>query len=64
MAPTAAEQRWGEGGGGAGEELFAAMLQDGTTGTLLGSSLSLDESLKTTIGVSRSRVHDTLILTL
>ena len=38
--------------------------KDGTTGTLLGSSLSLDEPLETTIGVSKSRIHDTLILTL
>ena len=49
---------------GAGEELFAAVLKDGTTSMLLGSSLALDESLETTIGASRSRVHDTLILTL
>ena len=55
-----------------GEELITvqysykstAMLQDSTTGTLFGSSLSLDESLVTIMGVSRSRVHDTLILTL
>ena len=47
-----------------GEELITAMLQDSTTGTLLGSSLSLDESLETIVGASRSRVHDTLILIL
>ena len=49
---------------GVGEELFAAVLKDGTTGTVLGSSLSLDEPLETTIGMSWSKVHDTLILTL
>ena len=49
---------------GVGEELFAAVLKDGTTGTVLGSSLSLDEPLETTIGMSWSRVHDTLTLTL
>ena len=49
----ALEQRWGRW-----------KAKDGTTSTLLGSSLSLDESLETTIGASRSRVHDTLILTL
>ena len=37
----------------ASEELFAAVLEDGTTGTLLGSSLSLDESLETTIGAGQ-----------
>ena len=37
---------------GSGEELFAAVLEDGRTGTLLGSSLSLDESPETTIGAA------------
>ena len=37
---------------GAGEELFAAVLEDDTTGSLFGSSVSLDEAPGTTTGAT------------